>query len=130
LVSFALSPLCCVLSGETTHTNVIAFGLTRPRLEPTIYHTRGKRTDHDATFFFLRLYCVKIELMCNLMIASLCQVNLTELKVHDIVKIELMCNLMIASLCQVNLTELKVHDCIVCFSSTWGRRNQTIKIIT
>jgi hypothetical protein len=43
------------------------------------------------------------------MIASLCQVNLTELKVHDIVKMELMCNLMIASLCQVNLTELKVH---------------------
>jgi hypothetical protein len=44
------------------------------------------------------------------MIASLCQVNLTELKVHDIVKMELLCNLMIASLCQVNLTELKVHD--------------------
>jgi hypothetical protein len=46
------------------------------------------------------------------MIASLCQVNLTELKVHDIVKMELMCNLMIASLCQVNLTELKVHDIV------------------
>jgi len=36
---FALSPLCCVLSGEATNTNFIVFGLTRPGLEPTIYHT-------------------------------------------------------------------------------------------
>jgi hypothetical protein len=25
---FALSPYCCVLSGEATHTNLIVFGLT------------------------------------------------------------------------------------------------------
>jgi hypothetical protein len=45
-----------------------------------------------------------MELICNLMIASLCQVNLIELKVYDILKMELICNLMIAS-CQVNLTQ-------------------------
>jgi hypothetical protein len=33
---FALSPECCVLSGETTNTNFIVFGLTRLGLEPTI----------------------------------------------------------------------------------------------
>jgi hypothetical protein len=39
---FALSPKWCVLSGETTNTNCIVFGLTRPGLEPTIYRTRLK----------------------------------------------------------------------------------------
>jgi len=28
-----------MLSGEATNTNFIVFGLTRPGLEPTIYHT-------------------------------------------------------------------------------------------
>ena len=30
---------------ETTHTNLIVFGLTRSGLEPTIYHTGGGRKD-------------------------------------------------------------------------------------
>ena len=34
---FALSPQCCVLSGEATNANFIVFGFTRPGLEPTIY---------------------------------------------------------------------------------------------
>ena len=36
---FALSPLCCLLNGEATNTNLIVFGLTRPRFELTIYRT-------------------------------------------------------------------------------------------
>ena len=35
---FAPSPECCVLSGETTNTNFIVFGLTRSGLKPMIYH--------------------------------------------------------------------------------------------
>ena len=40
---FALTPYCCVLSGEATrsHTNFIVFGLTRPGLEPTFYDIYG-----------------------------------------------------------------------------------------
>jgi hypothetical protein len=37
---FALSPLCCMINVEATNTNF--FGLTRLRIEPTIYRTRGK----------------------------------------------------------------------------------------
>jgi hypothetical protein len=33
---FALSPYCCVISGEVTNTNFIVCGLTRPGLESTI----------------------------------------------------------------------------------------------
>jgi hypothetical protein len=43
---FALSPSCCVLSGEARNTNFIVFGLTRPGLEPTICRTQGKHTNH------------------------------------------------------------------------------------
>ena len=51
---FVLSPLCCVLSGEATNTNFIVFGWTRSELKPTIYHTRGKHTDHnDATAAYI-----------------------------------------------------------------------------
>jgi hypothetical protein len=32
--------------GEETNTNVIAFGLTRSRLEPMIYHTQGEHAGH------------------------------------------------------------------------------------
>ena len=46
---FALSPKCCVLSGEATNTNCIGFGLIRPGLEPTIYRTRGEHVNHYAT---------------------------------------------------------------------------------
>jgi hypothetical protein len=47
---FALSPSCCVLSAEATHINLfIVFGLTRLRLEPTIYHSLGEHTNHYTT---------------------------------------------------------------------------------
>ena len=46
---FALSPECCVLSGEATNTNFKVFGLTRPGLESTIYRTRGEHANHYAT---------------------------------------------------------------------------------
>jgi hypothetical protein len=46
---FALTPECCVLSGEATNTNSIVFGLTRPGLEHTIYCTRGKHANHYTT---------------------------------------------------------------------------------
>ena len=32
-----------MLSGEPTNINFIIFGLTRPELEPSIYHTRGEQ---------------------------------------------------------------------------------------
>ena len=51
---FALSPKCCVLSREATNTNFIVFGLTRSRLESTIYRTRGEHASHyitDAVMF-------------------------------------------------------------------------------
>ena len=47
--SFSLIMLCCVLNGEATHTNSIAFGLTRLGLEPTIYHTRGEHANRYTT---------------------------------------------------------------------------------
>ena len=46
---FALSPYCCMLSGEATNTNFIVFGLTQLRLEPMIYRTRGESANHYAT---------------------------------------------------------------------------------
>ena len=45
----APTPQCHVLSGEATHTNCIVFGLTRPSLEPTIYHTRDDHTNQYTT---------------------------------------------------------------------------------
>ena len=42
---FALSLLCCVLSGEATNINLIVFDLTRSGLEPTIY--RRARLEWD-----------------------------------------------------------------------------------
>ena len=47
---FALSPQCCVLSGEATNTKFIVFGLTCPRLEPTIYHEHANHYDTDAVY--------------------------------------------------------------------------------
>jgi hypothetical protein len=32
--------------GEATNTNCIVVGLTRPGLEPTIYHTRAEHANH------------------------------------------------------------------------------------
>ena len=41
--------LNAVLSEEATHTHLIVFGMTRPGLEPMIYHTRGEHANHYAT---------------------------------------------------------------------------------
>jgi hypothetical protein len=46
---FALSPKSYMFSGEATNTNFIVFGLTRPGLEPMIYHTRGEHANHYTT---------------------------------------------------------------------------------
>ena len=46
---FALSPYCCVLSGEETNTNFIVSGLTRTELEPTIYRTRREHANNCTT---------------------------------------------------------------------------------
>ena len=45
---FALSPYCCVLSGEATNTNLIVFYLIRSRVEPTIYRTQCKMCGGEA----------------------------------------------------------------------------------
>jgi hypothetical protein len=39
----------CVLSREATNTDFIAFGLTRPGLELTIYRTRSEHANHYTT---------------------------------------------------------------------------------
>jgi hypothetical protein len=46
LSAFALTLLCCMLSGEATNTNLVVFGLTQPELEPTICRTRGKLNNY------------------------------------------------------------------------------------
>ena len=38
-----------MLSAEAPNTNFIVFGLTRPGLESTIYHTRGEHANHYTT---------------------------------------------------------------------------------
>jgi hypothetical protein len=50
---FAPSSSWCVFRGEATQINFIVFGLTRPGLELTIYHTQGEQGNHysaDAVF--------------------------------------------------------------------------------
>ena len=52
-----LTNLYCVLSGEATNTNFMIFGLTRPGIEPTIYHIRDEHANHyttNAIYFELR----------------------------------------------------------------------------
>ena len=46
---FAISPYCCVLSGEATNTNFIVFGLIQSGLEPMIFRTRGDHANHYTT---------------------------------------------------------------------------------
>jgi hypothetical protein len=50
-----------VLRGEATNTNFLVFGLTRPGLEPMIYHTRSEYANHytnDAVSEFDLIICV------------------------------------------------------------------------
>lgn len=61
---FALSLQCCMLNGEATNTIFIVFGLTRPGLEPTIYHTRREHAHHYITIILcviFQLYIQKTE---------------------------------------------------------------------
>ena len=46
---FALTPYCCVLNEEAKNTNFIVFGLSQPRLEPTIYRTRCEHANQHTT---------------------------------------------------------------------------------
>ena len=46
---FLLLNDACLHSEEATSNSFIVLGLTRPELEPTIYHTRGKHANHYNT---------------------------------------------------------------------------------
>ena len=51
-----------MLIGEAVRTNVIVFGLIRPRLEPTMYRTGGKyvnnfAAEHRPYWFFCLFVC-------------------------------------------------------------------------
>ena len=63
---FALTPQCCVLSGEATNTNFLVFGLTRPGREPTIYRTGSEHANH-YTIDVVDKQIVRCSLISNLM---------------------------------------------------------------
>ena len=55
----AHSHYCCMLNGETTYAYFKVFGLTRSRLEPTIYSTSGEHAKHyttDAVYPIMTIY--------------------------------------------------------------------------
>ena len=59
----SLRSKCCVLSGEATKRNSIVFGLTRPGLEPMIYHNKGEHAYHYITvIFFYKMLIMMFEL--------------------------------------------------------------------
>jgi hypothetical protein len=60
-----------VLSGETANSNFIVFGLTQPRLEPTIYHTSGEHANHYATDAVENIYVEAISSKENLVLKVL-----------------------------------------------------------
>ena len=70
---FALTPKCCVISGEAVNTNFIVIGLTRPGLEPTIYRTRGKHTHWQS---WTRIVCPSLGWVWNNLIHL--QINLLD----------------------------------------------------
>jgi hypothetical protein len=47
-------------NNKITNTNFIFFCLTRPRLVPTIYRTRGEHASHYATDAVLYFYLIFI----------------------------------------------------------------------
>ena len=61
-----------MFSGEATNTNFIDFGLTRSRLEPTIYRARGEHANHytiDASLYkILSIYTIKVNIRYNIRI--------------------------------------------------------------
>ena len=66
-----------MLSGEATNTNFIVFGLTWPRLEPTIYRIRGEHDNHyttDVITIFTKynmLNYIAIDRICGVMVSVL-----------------------------------------------------------
>ena len=53
--------LLLLISGEAANTNIKVFGLIRPRLERTFYHTRLEHTNHQTTDVVGVLYVCKIK---------------------------------------------------------------------
>jgi uncharacterized protein with gpF-like domain len=51
-----------VLRGEATETNVTVFGLTRSRLELTIYRTRGEQANQYTAEAIIKRYNKNIEI--------------------------------------------------------------------
>jgi hypothetical protein len=58
---FVLTPLSCVRREVAAYTNLIIFGFTRTRLEPTIYHTRGEHANNFTTDAVNDNICLLIE---------------------------------------------------------------------
>ena len=120
---FALSPYCCVLSGEATNTNFIIFGLTRPGLEPTIYRTRGEHANHYATDTvfgsFVRkreFYCVNKK--CSLEFLNKCLYISRSTNVSNVVefqssRLQLLTRTNTLAL-NTTLNRMKLRDCPVC----------------
>jgi hypothetical protein len=54
--SLALSPYCCMLSGEAINISFIVFDLTGSELEPMIYCSRGKHANHTTTLVVVMMY--------------------------------------------------------------------------
>jgi hypothetical protein len=52
--------------GDAANTNLIVFGLTRSRLKPTIYHTRGKHANHRRRGSSCTLYIMHYTLQLYL----------------------------------------------------------------
>ena len=46
---FAITPNCCILSGEAANTNFNVVGLTLPGIKPMTFHTRGEHAKNYTT---------------------------------------------------------------------------------
>jgi hypothetical protein len=55
---------------EAINTRFIVFGLTPPRLEPTIYRTQGEHANHYATDVVIVLMCTDKCLWIRLLLCS------------------------------------------------------------
>jgi hypothetical protein len=64
-----MSTLPLLFQGEAANTNFLVFGLTRPGLEPTIYHTRGDHANHYTTdVVVFNIYLLSNCLWCSLFV--------------------------------------------------------------
>jgi hypothetical protein len=73
-----------MLSGEATNTNFIVFGLTRPRLEPTIYRTQGEHAHHYTTEIRLSSFLKCLPLKEELIRASYIFFELLFTSIYDL----------------------------------------------